>query len=65
MISKESQTVAQIRLSQWAMEIQECKNRPRDMTVNEWCNSKASQKQIITGGLNESIKPAWNNWILL
>ena len=40
MASKESQVAAQVRLSQWAMEIQECQNRPRDMTVNEWCEQR-------------------------
>ena len=37
MASKESQVAAQVRLSQWALEIQDCQSRPREMTVNEWC----------------------------
>lgn len=44
MASKESQVAAQVRLSQWAMEIQECQNRPRDMTVNEWCEQRGITK---------------------
>lgn len=44
MVSKESQAAAQVRLSQWAMEIQECQNRPRDMTVNEWCEQRGITK---------------------
>ena len=37
MASKESQVAAQVRLSQWALEIQDCQNRPKEMTVDEWC----------------------------
>lgn len=44
MVSKESQVAAQVRLSQWAMEIQECQNRSRDMTVNEWCEQRGITK---------------------
>lgn len=44
MVSKESQVAAQVRLSQWAMELQECQNRPRDMTVNEWCEQRGITK---------------------
>lgn len=28
----------QYRLQEWASQIQECKNRPKDMTVLQWCN---------------------------
>ena len=37
MASKESQIAAQVRLRQWAQEIQDCQNRPLNMTVSEWC----------------------------
>ena len=37
MSSKESQIAAQVRLRQRALEIQDCQNRPENMTVNEWC----------------------------
>lgn len=37
MNSKESKIAAQVRLNQWALEIQDCLNRPSDMTVSEWC----------------------------
>ena len=33
MKSKESHVAAQVRLNQWALEVQECMNRPKDMTV--------------------------------
>lgn len=44
MVSKESQVAAQVRFSQWAMQIQECQNCPRDMTVNEWCGQRGMIK---------------------
>lgn len=44
MKSKESQVAAQIRLHQWAMEVQECINRPKDMTVDEWCEQHNIKK---------------------
>lgn len=37
MKSKESQVAAQVRLNQWALEVKDCMNRPKDMTVDEWC----------------------------
>ena len=37
MNSKESKVAAQVRLNQWALEIQDCMNRPKGMTVAEWC----------------------------
>lgn len=37
MNSKESKVAAKVRLNQWALEIQDCMNRPKDMTVTEWC----------------------------
>lgn len=44
MKSKESQVAAQIRLHQWAQEVQECINRPKDMTVDEWCKQHNIKK---------------------
>lgn len=37
MKSKESLIAAQVRLNQWTQEVQGCMNRPKDMTVDEWC----------------------------
>ena len=37
MKSKESQVASQVHLNQWALEIKDCLNRPKDMTVEEWC----------------------------
>lgn len=50
MASKESQVAAQVRLNQWAQEIQDCQNRPKDMTVDEWCKQHNIKKRIIIGG---------------
>ena len=44
MASKESQIAAQIRLNQWAQEIQDCQNRPQNMTVDEWCEQHNMKK---------------------
>lgn len=44
MKSKESQVAAQIRLNQWALEVQECINRPKGMTVDEWCEQHDIKK---------------------
>ena len=44
MASKESQIATQVRLSQWALEIQDCQNRPKDMTVDEWCEQHNIKK---------------------
>ncbi len=44
MKSKESQVAAQFRLNQWALEVQECMNRPKDMTVGEWCEQHNIKK---------------------
>ncbi|QAT42741.1 hypothetical protein [Aminipila luticellarii] len=37
MESKESQVATQVRLNQWALEVKDCLNRPKNMTVAEWC----------------------------
>lgn len=44
MASKESQVAAQVRLNQWALEIQDCQNRPKNMTVDEWCEQHNIKK---------------------
>ena len=44
MASKESQLAAQVRLNQWALDVQECKNRPKDMTVEKWCEQRGITK---------------------
>lgn len=44
MKSRESQVAAQIRLNQWALEVQECINRPKGMTVDEWCEQHNIKK---------------------
>lgn len=44
MKSKESQVATQVRLTQWAQEIQDCMNRPKSMTVDEWCEQHNIKK---------------------
>ncbi len=29
----------QYRLQEWAKQVQECNNRPDDMSMDEWCQS--------------------------
>lgn len=38
MSSQTSLVTKSCRLQQWAVQINECQNRPKAMTVDEWCN---------------------------
>ena len=38
MSSQTSLVAEQVRLRQWAAQIQECQNRPADMKVETWCS---------------------------
>ena len=44
MNSKTSLVAKQYRLQEWAMQIKDCQNRPKDMTVKEWCNQNGMTK---------------------
>lgn len=44
MHSRESDVVAQIRLKQWAEEIQACMNRPKGISVEQWCMQHGVKK---------------------
>ena len=44
MKSKESQVAEQVRLNQWALDVQDCMNRPKDMTVEQWCEQRGIKK---------------------
>lgn len=44
MSSQTSLVAEQVRLQQWAAQIQECKNRPEDMNVETWCNEHGITK---------------------
>ena len=35
--SQTSLVARQRRLQSWAMQIKDCQNRPKDLTVDEWC----------------------------
>ena len=37
MNSQTSLVAEQCRIQTWAMQIKECQNRPKNMTVDEWC----------------------------
>lgn len=32
------------RLQQWAQLVKDCQNRPQDMTVEQWCDTKGISK---------------------
>lgn len=34
------------RLQQWAQLVKACQNRPQDMTVEQWCDTKGISKKI-------------------
>lgn len=44
MSSQTSMVAEQVRLQQWAAQIQECKNRPADMKVETWCSEHGITK---------------------
>ena len=44
MSSQTSLVAEQVRLQQWAAQIQECKNRPAGMKVENWCNEHGITK---------------------
>ena len=35
---------ADYRLQQWAQLVKECQNRPSDMTVEQWCDTRGISK---------------------
>ena len=37
MSSQTSLVAEQCRIQSWALQIKDCQNRPKDMTVDEWC----------------------------
>lgn len=44
MSSQTSLVAGQVRLRQWAAQIQECQNRPADMKVETWCSEHGITK---------------------
>lgn len=44
MSSQTSMVAEQVRLRQWATQIQECQNRPADMKVETWCSEHGITK---------------------
>ena len=44
MSSQTSLVAAQVRLQQWAAQIQECQSRPADMKVETWCSEHGITK---------------------
>lgn len=44
MKSQTSLVAQQTRLSEWAEQIRECRNRPQGMTINQWCAQQGITK---------------------
>lgn len=44
MSSQTSLVAEQVRLQQWAAQLQDCKNRPADMKVETWCSEHGITK---------------------
>lgn len=44
MKSQTSLVASQVRLQKWAIQIQECQNRPADMDVQTWCDQQGITK---------------------
>lgn len=44
MSSQTSLVAKSCRLQQWAVQIKDCQNRPKAMTVDEWCDQHAITK---------------------
>lgn len=54
MNSQTSLVAEQCRIQSWAMQIKDCQNRPKNMTVDEWCfqNNISSGTAAIIRGAN-------------
>ena len=46
MKSETSLVAEQVRLKNWALQIQECQNRPASMSVGDWCNQHNIKKSL-------------------
>ncbi len=44
MASQTSLVASQVRLHEWALQIQDCQNRPRGMDVQTWCDEHGITK---------------------
>ncbi len=49
---KTTDIAKQVRINQWAADIHECKARPKNVTVNDWCESHGITKATYYWRLN-------------
>ena len=61
MSSQTSLVAEQVRLQQWAAQIQDCKNRPADMKVETWCSEHGITKANYYYRLKR-VRPAMISW---
>ena len=52
MDKKTTAIAKQVRINQWAADIHECKARPKNVTVNDWCESHGITKATYYWRLN-------------
>ena len=68
MSSQTSLVAEQVRLRQWAAQIQECQSRPADMKVETWCSehgiTKANYYYRLRGLEKHVWKPVIQNRLL-
>lgn len=46
MKSETSLVAEQVRLQNWALQIQDCQNRPTGMSIDEWCEQNGIKKSL-------------------
>ena len=63
MSSQTSLVAEQVRLQQWAAQIQDCKNRPADMKVETWCSEHGITKANYYYRLKRAAKHVWRSTI--
>lgn len=59
MSSQTSLVAEQVRLRQWAAQVQECQSRPADMKVETWCGEHGITKANYYYRLRRVKKHAW------
>lgn len=63
MSSQTSLVAEQVRLQQWAAQIQDCKNCPADMKVETWCSEHGITKANYYYRLKRVVKHVWRSTI--
>ena len=51
MRSRKSEIAVQLHLKQWAEDIRDCRNRPENVTVKQWCEQYGITKLECSGNV--------------